>query len=215
MEIANCSPDVVSRWIIEKYPREHEYSDPFKVLVSTILSQRTRDENTEEASRRLFEVYEDADAIARAEPGDLYALIKASGMYRQKAERIVNCARIILETFNGEVPDTLEELTSIPGVGRKTANIVLNISFGKPALAVDTHVHRISNRLGWISTKRTEDTEFALMDLISPELWGPVNGSMVEFGREICRPLMPRCEVCGIKSCCEFFSQNSQQSVGK
>lgn len=201
-----CVPDELARWIIENFPRMRTYKDPFKVLVSTILSQRTRDENTLSASKKLFSVYPDAKSLAAADPRSLYELIKASGMYRQKAERIVNCARIIINEYDGRVPDSLEELTSLPGVGRKTANIVLYVSFSKAALAVDTHVHRISNRLGWVHTKNPDDTEFALMKVLSKELWGPVNGSMVEFGRRICQPISPRCELCGLKDCCQYYS---------
>ncbi|HQC16070.1 endonuclease III [Mesotoga sp. HF07.pep.5.2.highcov] len=209
----DCSPEAVSSWIVVNFPREQEYGDPFKVLVSTILSQRTRDENTEEASRRLFSVYPDPQSLIDAKPEDLYDLIKASGMYRQKAARIINCARMIVESFAGEVPDTLEELVTIPGVGRKTANIVLNVSFKKEALAVDTHVHRIANRLGWVKTKTPDDTEFELMKILPPSIWGPVNGSMVEFGREICRPIGPKCNLCGISQCCEYFSLVSEQTT--
>lgn len=209
----DCSPDAVSGWIIENFKHDHGYREPFKVLISTILSQRTRDENTDEASRKLFSVFPTMESISAARPEELYELIKQSGMYRQKAGRIVNCAGILLERFGGRVPDTIEELTSIPGVGRKTANIVLNISFGKEALAVDTHVHRISNRLGWIKTKTPEETEFALMKIISPHLWGPVNGSMVEFGRQICRPVGPRCEDCAISRCCDYYGRISKEDI--
>lgn len=188
----NCKPEVVAAKIIELFPRIHQDSDPYRVLVSTVLSQRTRDENTEVASKKLFSVYPDVFAIAKAKPEDLYNLIKAAGMYRQKAERIVEISKIIVETYNGKVPDTLEELTKLPGVGRKTANIVLNVSFGKAALAVDTHVHRISNRLGWIKTKQPEQSEFELQKILPEELWGPLNGSMVEFGRRVCKPVNPR-----------------------
>ncbi|MDD3680526.1 endonuclease III [Mesotoga sp.] len=215
MSKSDCSPAAVSEWIVENFPRGRDYEEPFKVLVSTILSQRTRDENTEEASRRLFSVYPDPQSLMKAEPEDLYELIKASGMYRQKAARIINCAKIIMDSFGGSVPDTLEGLVTIPGVGRKTANIVLNVSFGRDALAVDTHVHRIANRLGWVKTKKPDDTEFALMKILPPKIWGPVNGSMVEFGREICRPIGPKCETCGIRECCEFFSQVFVQTTGK
>ncbi|ACR80829.1 MULTISPECIES: endonuclease III [Kosmotoga] len=202
----NCKPEVVAAKIIELFPRIHQDSDPYRVLVSTVLSQRTRDENTEVASKKLFSVYPDVFAIAKAKPEDLYNLIKAAGMYRQKAERIVEISKIIVETYNGKVPDTLEELTKLPGVGRKTANIVLNVSFGKAALAVDTHVHRISNRLGWIKTKQPEQSEFELQKILPEELWGPLNGSMVEFGRRVCKPVNPQCNECPINSCCRYFS---------
>jgi len=148
----HCEPNEIARKIIEAFPRKHNEKDPFKVLVSTILSQRTRDENTDEASRRLFARYKDPMSIAKADPEELYELIRPAGMYRQKAERIIMVAKQLLERYQGKVPSELHKLLDLPGVGRKTANIVLNISFGIPALAVDTHVHRISNRLGWVKT---------------------------------------------------------------
>ena len=194
----------VARKIVELFPRNFEERDPFKVLVTTVLSQRTKDENTERASQRLFEVYGSAEELAKAKPEDLYELIKASGMYKQKAERIVRIAREIMEKYGGKVPNTLDELLKLPGVGRKTANIVLWVSFGKPALAVDTHVHRISNRLGWVKTKRPEETEEELKKLLPPELWGPLNGSMVEFGRKVCKPLRPRCAECPLREMCAY-----------
>ncbi|ODN30890.1 endonuclease III [Fervidobacterium thailandense] len=194
----------LAREIIKKFPREHDEGDPFKVLISTILSQRSKDENTEIATQRLFSVYRDVQEIARAEPEQLYELIKPAGLYREKAARIVEIAKILIEKYNGNVPNTLEELLSLPGVGRKTANIVLHVSFGQPALAVDTHVHRISNRLGWVKTKHPEETEEELKKILAPELWGPINGSMVEFGKKICRPVKPRCEDCFLKPCCNF-----------
>lgn len=194
----------VARKIVELFPRNFEERDPFKVLVTTVLSQRTKDENTERASQRLFEVYGSAEELAKAKPEDLYELIKASGMYKQKAERIVRIAREIMEKYGGKVPSTLDELLKLPGVGRKTANIVLWVSFGKPALAVDTHVHRISNRLGWVKTKRPEETEEELKKLLPPELWGPLNGSMVEFGRKVCKPLRPRCAECPLREMCAY-----------
>lgn len=194
----------VARKIVELFPRNFEERDPFKVLVTTVLSHRTKDENTERASQRLFEVYGSVEELAKAKPEDLYELIRASGMYKQKAERIVRIAREIMEKYGGKVPNTLDELLKLPGVGRKTANIVLWVSFGKPALAVDTHVHRISNRLGWVKTKRPEETEEELKKLLPPELWGPLNGGMVEFGRKVCKPLRPRCAECPLREMCAY-----------
>lgn len=205
-----CSPEVLAREIIKEFPRVHEERDPFRVLVTTILSQRTRDENTEQASKKLFEKYPNINSIASAEPEALYELIKVSGMYRQKAEKIVLASRIIKNDYQGNVPDNIDELVALPGVGRKTANIVLNIGFGIPAMSVDTHVHRISNRLGWVETKTPAKTEEALVKLLPPDIWGPLNGSMVEFGRAVCKPINPDCEKCSFSHCCEYF--NSSQS---
>ncbi|MBO8166248.1 MAG: endonuclease III [Kosmotoga sp.] len=201
----HCEPNEIARKIIEAFPRKHNEKDPFKVLVSTILSQRTRDENTDEASRRLFARYKDPMSIAKADPEELYELIRPAGMYRQKAERIIMVAKQLLERYQGKVPSELHKLLDLPGVGRKTANVVLNISFGIPALAVDTHVHRISNRLGWVKTSSPEDTERELMNILNEKLWGPINGSMVEFGRRLCKPRNPMCDECPVKTCCALY----------
>ncbi|UXF00830.1 endonuclease III [Fervidobacterium riparium] len=198
---------MLSKLIIEHFPRPHSETDPYKVLITTILSQRSRDENTNVAAKQLFEVYNNIEILANLNPTQLYDLIKPAGLYKEKAERIVQVSRIILEEYNGVVPDTLEKLLRLPGVGRKTANIVLYVGFGRPALAVDTHVHRISNRLGWVNTKRPEDTEEQLTKILDPELWGPINGSMVEFGKNICKPVSPKCEICFLKDCCRYYSE--------
>ncbi|OAA31875.1 endonuclease III [Kosmotoga arenicorallina S304] len=207
----DCKPNEVARRIIQAFPREYNERDPFRVLVNTILSQRTRDENTDEASRRLFSKYKGPASIANARAEDLYELVRPAGMYRQKAERIVSVARELLKRYQGKVPSEIHKLLELPGVGRKTANIVLNVSFGIPALAVDTHVHRISNRLGWVKTKMPEDTERELTNLLEEELWGPINGSMVEFGRKLCKPRKPLCDNCPVKQCCDSYlaSKNS------
>ncbi len=173
------------------------------------MSQRTRDENTEIACRKLFSRYSDPFTLAKASPDQLYELIRVSGMYKQKAERIVIVSRIIVEKYQGRVPSDLEELLKLPGVGRKTANIVLYHGFDKPALAVDTHVHRISNRIGFVTTKNPEETEIELSRLIPAELWGPLNGSMVEFGRKVCLPRVPLCNKCYFTKECNFFKQKN------
>ncbi|HOA16680.1 MAG TPA: endonuclease III [Fervidobacterium sp.] len=197
--------------IVESFPRHHDETDPFRVLITTVLSQRSRDENTEIASRNLFSKYNSADELSRAKPQDLYELIKPAGLYNRKAEKIVQIAQIIQTQHDGMVPNSVDELTKLPGVGRKTANIVLYVSFGIPALAVDTHVHRISNRLGWVTTKMPEQTEEALKKLLDPNLWGPINGSMVEFGKNICKPIAPKCDKCILNSCCKYYSRISKK----
>jgi endonuclease-3 len=198
----------VANMIIEKFPRDHFNKDPFYVLISTVLSQRSKDENTEIAAKNLFKKFKNPAELANAKPEDLYELIKPAGLYRQKAKRIIQIAKILQEKYNGKVPNSLDDLLKLPGVGRKTANIVLFVSFGIPSLAVDTHVHRISNRLGWVKTKNPEETEFKLMELIPKELWGPLNGSMVEFGKQICKPVKPECKNCPIEKYCNWEGKN-------
>lgn len=196
--------------IIKFFPRSIYEKDPYKVLIQTVLSQRTKDENTDKAFKALFSKYKDVNEISKLNPQELYELIKPAGIYKQKSERIIQISKILVNKYNAKVPNTLEELLTLPGVGRKTANIVLYVSFGKEALAVDTHVHRISNRLGWVKTKSPDETEKALMKILPPNLWGPINGSMVSFGQEICRPISPKCSICILNNVCSFNISKSK-----
>jgi len=199
--------ELTARIIIEQFPKVHENTEPYFVLVSTILSQRSRDENTEKAAYQLFEDGWDVYDIAAKQPEQLYERIKPAGLYRQKSINIIETSKMIIKEHDGKVPSTIEQLTQFPGVGRKTANIVLWVSFSIPAMAVDTHVHRIGNRLGWIETKNPTESEFALMEVLSKDLWGPINGSMVEFGKAVCQPRKPLCDMCPISRYCEFFNK--------
>jgi len=183
------------------YDFNHE-KDPFVVLIKTIISQRNRDEVTEKVSNIFFLKFKNIAEVSRADTSEVESVLKVSGMYRQKSARIIQISKILIEKYDGKVPDSLEKLLELPGVGRKTANIVLYNSFNIPALAVDTHVHRISNRLGWVSTKTPEKTEEALSKLLKKEFWGPVNEAMVYFGKTICRPLSPKCVSCFLKQSC-------------
>jgi len=191
--------------IIKEFPKTHTNTDPYVVLIATILSQRSKDENTEKASNQLFQDGWDVYEVAKKDPEELYDKIKPSGMYRQKAKNIVETSKVLIKEYQGKVPPDIEKLTQLPGVGRKTANIVLWISFGIPAMAVDTHVHRIGNRLGWINTKTPEKSEYALMEILPSRLWGPINGSMVEFGKAVCKPRTPLCSLCPIKQSCQYY----------
>lgn len=205
----------VCKKIIDLFPRSSFEKDPFRVLIATILSQRTKDENTYKASKKLFESFPDVYSLSMAKPSQIYDLIKASGMYRQKAERIIKVSQIIVEKFNGKIPANLHDLLSLPGVGRKTANIVLYHCFCQPALAVDTHVHRISNRLGFVKTKTPEQTEEGLKKIIPKRFWGPINGAMVEFGKKVCLPRKPKCQECPVNKCCEYFNSIKFSENGK
>jgi endonuclease-3 len=177
--------------------------DPFKILISTILSARTRDSNTEEATRNLFAKYNTPELIANAKVEDLERLIFKAGFYRVKAARIKEISQIIKNEYDGIVPENFKELISFPGVGAKTANCVLVYAFKIPAIPVDTHVHRIPNRLGWIKTKTPEETEKALKELIPKNQWIRVNRLFVRFGQEICLPSRPKCDLCPIETLCE------------
>ena len=182
--------------------------DPYKVLVRTILSQRTRDENTDQATNNLFSKYKDIYEVVEAPTEDVQELIKPAGFYRVKAGRIQEVSQILIDEYGGEVPDTLEELVKLPGVGRKTANCVLVFAFELPAIPVDTHVHRISNRLGLVDTKDPEDTEVELTKIAPKDLWIKLNDLMVQFGQNICKPIGPQCEICPCTEICDYFNES-------
>jgi endonuclease-3 len=183
------------------YLRDHA-EDPFQVLIGTILSQRTRDENTDTASARLFAKYPDARSLSRATARQIEPLIRETGFYHTKARAIRACAREILERFGGVVPRTLEELTTLPSVGPKTANCVLVFGYGMPGMPVDTHVHRISNRLGVVRTRTPEETEEALRASVPERYWIPVNPLLVQHGQNLCRPIHPKCPECPVADLC-------------
>jgi endonuclease-3 len=178
--------------------------DPFQVLIGTILSQRTRDETTEEAAARLFAKYPDAPAMASAPLEDLRGLIKPVGFYPTKAQAIRKVAREIVRRFGGKTPRSFEDLLSLPMVGRKTANCVLVFGYREAAIPVDTHVHRLANRLGAVRTRTPEETEEALRAQVPPELWIPLNPLLVQHGQNLCRPQRPRCDLCPLRSWCEW-----------
>jgi endonuclease-3 len=183
------------------YLRDHA-ENPFQVLIGTILSQRTRDEATDVASARLFARFPDPERLARARPSEIEPLIRACGFYRVKARVVRDCARAILERFGGEVPEDLEALRTLPGVGPKTANCVLVFGYGRPGMPVDTHVHRIANRLGVVRTTSPEGTEAALRAVVPERYWLPINPVLVQHGQNLCRPIRPKCPDCPIAPMC-------------
>lgn len=196
--------DEVISCLREMYPGgySHTCRDPFYMLISTVLSQRTRDEVTLPATRRLFKVFDTPQKLAEADVGDIQALIKDVGFYRVKAQRIIDISQIILHDHGGLVPDSMNELLKLPGVGRKTANCVLGYAFEKDVIAVDTHVHRISNRLGLVKTSGPDETEKELEKVVPKQAWKDINGLMVLFGQNVCRPMSPRCEECRLNDIC-------------
>ncbi|MGC8564900.1 MAG: endonuclease III [Thermoplasmata archaeon] len=195
--------EIVIKILMKKIsPHKIPYNEPWKVLISTVLSQRTKDETTATVSKRLFEKYPNLNDLANAKNEDLEILLKPIGFYREKAKRIKEIARIILDDYGGNVPKEKDLLLKLPGVGTKTANIVLSVSYSKDYIAVDTHVHRISNRLGWVKTKTPEETELELMKIIDRSYWKIINSVLVEFGKSICRPKGPRCDICPVSNYC-------------
>ena len=177
--------------------------DPFRVLISTMLSLRTKDEVTTQASRRLFSRARTPQAMLRLPTPEIRKMIYPVGFYKRKAENIKQVCRILIDKYNSRVPDDLNELLKLPGVGRKTANLVLTLGYNKPGICVDTHVHRISNRLGYVRTKTPEQTEMALREKLPAKWWIPINDILVAFGQSLCKPISPWCSKCPINEYCE------------
>jgi len=177
-------------------------SDPFRVLVATMISLRTKDAVTSVASERLLVRAATPSALAALPEAKIEKLIYPAGFYRTKARSLRRTARILVDEHGGKVPRTMEELLALPGVGRKTANLVLNLGYGLPGICVDTHVHRISNRTGWVKTRDPEGTEKALMEILPRKYWISINELLVRFGQAICTPVSPRCGICPITSGC-------------
>jgi endonuclease-3 len=176
--------------------------DPWQTLIATILSARSRDETTEIVARQLFKIYPDCASLAYAPIKRIEKLVKKTGFYKTKARRIINVSRLLMEKYNGNVPSEMDELLTLPGVGRKTASCVLVYAFAQAAIPVDTHVHRISNRLGWVRTKTPEKTEIALRKLIGESDWLSINDLLVFHGKTVCKPIRPLCSVCVVEPLC-------------
>lgn len=176
--------------------------NPFLILVSCILSLRTRDSVSLPASQRLFEHAQTPQTLLLLSPATIEKLIYPTGFYRQKTKEILKICTILLEKYHGKVPNSYEELITLPGVGPKTANLTLSEGFGIPAICVDTHVHRISNRLGLINTKTPEQTEEALKKLLPQKYWSEYNKLMVMWGQNICVPISPKCSICPLLPLC-------------
>ena len=176
--------------------------DPFRVLIACILSLRTQDTTTGPASDRLFAVAATPEAMLKLPARRIAQLIYPVGFYRTKARVILGICRDLLERFGGRVPDTIDELLTLKGVGRKTANLVVTMGYGKPGICVDTHVHRISNRLGYVKTRNPEETEMALRAKLPRRYWIGYNDLLVSFGQNICVPISPRCSICPVAPLC-------------
>ena len=179
-----------------------EERDPFKILISCILSLRTQDKTTGEASQRLFRMAQTPEALSKLAVEKIQKAIYPVGFYRVKARRIKDLGEKIVEEYQGKVPDTIEELLTLKGVGRKTANLVVTLGYDKPGICVDTHVHRITNRWGLIKTKNPAQTEFALREILPVRYWKKLNGYLVAFGQGVCKPISPLCSRCKIRASC-------------
>jgi endonuclease-3 len=181
-----------------------EKKEPFLILVATMLSARTRDETTEIVAEKLFKKISKPEDILKFSEEELSSIIKPVGFYRTKAKNLIKTSKILIKKYKGKVPVNFDELISLPGVGRKTANLVQILSFGIDTICVDTHVHRISNRIGFVKTKTPEQTESSLKKKIHKKWWKRINTILVVYGKKICLPIRPKCEECVIKDFCEF-----------
>jgi endonuclease-3 len=179
------------------------WKSPYLVLISCILSLRTKDETTLPASERLFQLAHTPQEMLMLQNKQIEKVIYPVGFYRTKARNILGISRDIMERFDGQVPDDIDALLTMKGVGRKTANLVLTEGFGIPAMCVDTHVHRISNRFGYVRTKTPEETEQALRKKLPRRHWMDYNALLVTWGQNVCRPVSPFCSQCGIKTFCQ------------
>ncbi len=181
---------------------EEKSRSPFRLLVACVISLRTKDEVTAESSQRLFSIAPNPDKLAKLDVEIIAKAIYPAGFYNTKARQLKDIGRILRDEYGGEVPPDESPLLALPGVGRKTANLVLGLGFGIPAICVDTHVHRISNRLGLVITKTPEQTERALNEVLPRDLWVPINDLLVTFGQNRCHPTSPRCTECPLEDLC-------------
>ncbi|MBN2030851.1 endonuclease III [bacterium] len=177
--------------------------DPYQILISTLLSLRTKDEVTTQASGRLFAKAHTPRQMLKLKASEIRHLIYPVGFYKRKTGTILTVSKMLIDQYNGNVPDDLHELLKLPGIGRKTANLVITLGFGKPGICVDTHVHRISNRLGYVQTKTPKETEMVLREKLPQKWWIPYNDILVAFGQTLCKPLSPWCSRCPVEHLCE------------
>ncbi|HCX89681.1 MAG: endonuclease III [Deltaproteobacteria bacterium CG12_big_fil_rev_8_21_14_0_65_43_10] len=192
---------------------------PFKVLISCILSARTQDKTTIQATKRLFDIADNPEKMLKLKVRKLEEIVYPVGFYRNKAKNILSTCKKLVDEYNCQVPDEIDELLKLPGVGRKTANLVVTKGYGKPGICVDTHVHRICNRLGYVNTKNPQATEFALRVKLPKEFWIEINDLLVSLGQKICRPISPKCTECPIENLCDKVgirkSQYSPEPITK
>ena len=192
---------LASSYDIDRFLRNNG-PDPFRILVGCVISLRTKDEVSFAATDRLFERASTPEAMLKLRRATIAKLIYPAGFYNRKAEQIRAISRLLVAEHDGRVPDRLETLLELPGVGRKTANLVITLGFGKPGICVDTHVHRISNRLGWVETTHPDKTEHALRAILPRRHWIPINETLVRHGQQVCKPVSPICSACAIETDC-------------
>ncbi|MCB0405486.1 MAG: endonuclease III [Bdellovibrionales bacterium] len=194
---------------------ELTYDSPFQLLIAVILSAQCTDERVNKTTPGLFAKYPTAQQLAKAGQADVEKLIHSCGFYRAKAKAIISTSKDLVEKFGGKIPGDLDKLTTLAGVGRKTASVILNQAFDVPAIAVDTHVKRVSQRLGWAHSNTPEKIEFELRALLPPKLWGSVNGMLILHGRRLCKARKPNCAECFLRDDCEFFQSGGEGSKSR
>jgi endonuclease III len=198
LNAAHKLPPVASQLIVDRYGR-----DPFLLLIFCLLSLRTKDPVAFAAACRLFEQGRSPRELLKVDPAQIEQLIFPVGFYRRKAQTIVAISKILIEKYHGTAPSDFDKLVALPGVGPKTAQLVRSEGFLIPAICVDTHVHRVSNRLGLVTTKTVEETQKALESLVPPELWSALHRALVVWGQNICVPISPHCSICPVQSLCK------------
>ncbi len=186
---------------------ERHFKDPYRVLISCLLSLRTKDKVTGGASTKLFSLADNPYSMLKLSPAKIMKAIYPVGFYRRKAKAVRIISKILIEKHNGIVPDKIDELLKLPGVGRKTANLVVTVAYKKQGLCVDTHVHRIVNRWGYVKTKSPYETEMALRKKLSPRYWIIFNDLLVAYGQNLCRPISPKCNICSISKYCLCYKE--------
>ncbi|HKQ60908.1 MAG TPA: endonuclease III [Candidatus Polarisedimenticolaceae bacterium] len=189
------------RYDVTRFRRVHG-PDPFRILVGCLISLRTKDEVTYPATERLFALAQSPAAMLGLRAATIARAIYPAGFYRRKAAQLRAISRLLMERHGGRVPETIDALLELPGVGRKTANLVVTLGFGKPGICVDTHVHRITNRLGWVRTRTPHDTERVLRERLPRRHWIPINEILVRHGQQVCKPLSPLCSSCPVRPDC-------------
>ena len=187
--------------------------DAYKILISTMLSLRTKDSTTRDASMRLFEKAGNPKDMLKLSEEEIAKLIYPVGFYRVKAKNILEVSQTIIDDYNGKVPDEIDELLKLRGVGRKVANLVVTEAFDKYGICVDTHVHRISNRFGYVSTKKPEQTEFTLRKKLPKKYWRVYNDTLVIYGQNLCKPINPLCNQCSVSKYCDYFKNEYSKNI--
>jgi len=187
---------------IDRFVTAHGADGPYRILIGCLLSLRTRDEVSFPATERLFRLARTPAAMLRLNAAEIATTVFPVGFYRRKAEQILAISRILIERHGGRTPSDLDTRLELPGVGRKTANLVVTLGFGLPGICVDTHVHRISNRLGWVRTKTPDATEARLREILPARYWIPINEILVRHGQTVCHPVSPACSRCPVADLC-------------